>query len=75
MGLQAGQGLLLGGDLPGQGPAPGRVGQGGPLPPSRRDQVHHRLGLGQAELAVEQGAPGVLSRPGGYGPRRQAGFH
>ena len=75
MGLQAGQGLLLGGDLPGQGPAPGRVGQGGPLPPSRRDQVHHRLGLGQAELAVEEGAAGVLAGGGGGGAGGKAGFH
>ena len=75
MGLQAGQGLLLGGDLAGQGAAAGRVGQGSPLPPARRDQVHHRLGLGQAEFAVEEGAPGVLPRAGRDGPRPKAGFH
>ena len=74
MGLQAGQGLLLGGDLLGEGAAPGGVGQGRPLPAAGRDQVHHRLGLGQAELAVEEGAAGVLPRAGRDGAGGEAGF-
>ena len=58
---------------PGQGPgelAGGLAGGGGAL---RVDEVDDRLGLGQVQLAVEEGPLGELPPAGPAGPRRHTG--
>ena len=75
MGLQTGQGLFFGGDLSGQRPAQRSIGQRGALSAIRRHQIHDGLGLGQAELAVQEGAAGVLARRGRRSPGLDAAFH
>ena len=61
MSLQGGEGILLLPDLLGQRTGQGRIGQRGPLPPVRRDQIHDRLGLSQAQFAVQERTAGVLA--------------
>ena len=75
MSLQGGEGILLLPDLLGQRTGQGRIGQRDPLPPVRRDQIHDRLRLGQAQLAVQECAAGVLTGRGGLGTGRETGFY
>ena len=62
------QPLFDGLDFPGQHPGAPRQGGFPGLLPAGGDKAHHRLGLGQVHLAVEEGPAGELPRPGGSGP-------
>ena len=75
MGLQGRQRVLLCRDLPGQRTVQGGIRQCCPLSAIGRDEVHDRLCLRQAELAVQEGAAGVLAGGGRRRARRDAGFH
>ena len=75
MRLQGGQLGFLGVDLFRQRTAQRGVCQRCPLPPVCRDQVHDRFGLGQAQLAVQEGAAGVLAGSGRLRTGGKAGFH
>ena len=75
MRLQRGQGFLLGADLPCQRAAEGGVGQRRTLTAIGRDQIHHRLGLSQTQLAVQECAAGVLAGSSRLCPGCKADFY
>ena len=75
VGLQPGQGIFLGVDFLRQCTVQGRIGQRRSLTAIGGDQVHHGFGLGQAQLAVEKSAAGVLTAGRRLRARRKAGFH
>ena len=75
MGLQGGQGILFSPDLLRQRAVQGGIGQRRTLSAIGRDQVHNGLGLGQPQLAVQEGTAGVLARGGGGGTGCDAAFH
>ena len=75
MRLQGGQLGFLGVDLFRQRTAQRRIGQCCPLPPVCRDQVHDRFGLRQTQLAVQEGAAGVLAGGGRLCACCKTGFH
>lgn len=68
MGLQGGQGILFSPDFLRQRAVQGGIGQRRTLSAIGRDQVHNGLGLGQPQLAVQEGAAGVLAGGGGAAP-------
>ena len=75
MGLQAGQRLFFRRDLFRECAAKGCICQRSSLPAIGRDQVHHGFGLGQAQLSVQEGPPGIFAGSRRNCPGLDAALH